>query len=132
MGSITRLSTKPLCFQSISRILFIYEQQTAGQILCIASLYFVSLADMVMFSIFLLFIFTVRLVMKGFFRTLVAACTSEAVVQTFADIVILASSMYASYQIPKLMMIGALQWILYINRQGWTSIKFPPNILSLS
>ncbi|KAK7465001.1 ATP-binding cassette transporter snq2 [Stygiomarasmius scandens] len=102
----------PISFFTISVFgVIIYElvqlQQTAGQIF-----------------IFLLFIFTVGLVMKGFFRALAAACTSEAVAQTFAGIVILASSMYAGYQIPKPTMIGALRWISYINpfRYGFESI----------
>ncbi|THU77874.1 hypothetical protein K435DRAFT_812067 [Dendrothele bispora CBS 962.96] len=65
--------------------------------------------------VFLLFIFSVALAMKGFFRALAAACKSESVAQTFADIVILALSMYAGYMIPRPSMIGALRWISYIN-----------------
>ncbi|KAF5363146.1 hypothetical protein D9758_008368 [Tetrapyrgos nigripes] len=80
----------------------IYElvqlQQSAGQVF-----------------IFLLFIFTVGLAMKGFFRALAAACRAEPVAQTLAGIVILASVLYAGYQIPYPSMVGGLRWISYLN-----------------
>ncbi|THU82570.1 hypothetical protein K435DRAFT_446226 [Dendrothele bispora CBS 962.96] len=102
----------PISFLTISIFgVIIYElvqlQQTAGQVF-----------------VFLLFIFSVALAMKGFFRALAAACRSESVAQTFAGIVILASSMYAGYMIPRPSMIGALRWISYINpfRYGFESV----------
>lgn len=66
-------------------------------------------------SIFFLFIFTVALTMKAFFRALAAAFGRAAPAQAVAGIMLLGLSLYTGYQIPKPSMIGALRWISYIN-----------------
>ncbi|KAH9484099.1 Brefeldin A resistance protein [Psilocybe cubensis] len=67
------------------------------------------------FFIFLLFLFTMTIAMKGWFRGIAAAFPSEAAAQSFAGISVLALSIYTGYTIPKPTMIGALRWITYIN-----------------
>jgi len=47
-----------------------------------------------LFSIFLLFIFTLSVAMKAYFRGLAAACKSPASAQTLAGISILAMALY--------------------------------------
>ncbi|KAG5650927.1 hypothetical protein H0H81_010502 [Sphagnurus paluster] len=65
------------------------------------------------FFIFYLFLFTMTITMKGWFRAVAAAFKSEAAAQTVAG-----------YSIPKPSMIGALRWITYINpiRYGFEAI----------
>ncbi|KAG6860184.1 hypothetical protein C0995_014729 [Termitomyces sp. Mi166 len=67
------------------------------------------------FFIFYLFVFSMSITMKAWFRTIAAAFKSEASAQTVAGISILALSIYTGYQIPKPTMIGALRWITYLN-----------------
>jgi ATP-binding cassette subfamily G (WHITE) protein 2 (SNQ2) len=67
------------------------------------------------FFTFFLFVFTVALTMKAFFRSLAAAFPSEAPAQAVAGILLLSVSLYTGYNIPILSMIGALRWISYIN-----------------
>ncbi|PPQ81326.1 hypothetical protein CVT25_015082 [Psilocybe cyanescens] len=76
------------------------------------------------FFIFLLFIFTMTIAMKGWFRGIAAAFQSEATAQSFAGISVLALVIYTGYAIPKPTMIGALRWISYINpmRYGFEAI----------
>ncbi|KAG6843984.1 hypothetical protein H0H87_010943 [Tephrocybe sp. NHM501043] len=76
------------------------------------------------YLIFQLFVFTMSITMKGWFRAIAAAFKSEATAQTVAGISVLALSIYTGYQIPKPTMIGALRWITYINplRYGFESI----------
>ncbi|RDB26892.1 Brefeldin A resistance protein [Hypsizygus marmoreus] len=76
------------------------------------------------FFIFYLFLFTVSITMKAWFRAVAAAFKAEASAQTFAGISILALSIYTGYSIPKPSMIGALRWITYINplRYGFEAL----------
>ncbi|GLB42209.1 putative ABC transporter superfamily, ABCG family. PDR (TC 3.A.1.205) subfamily protein [Lyophyllum shimeji] len=76
------------------------------------------------FFVFFLFIFTMSITMKAWFRAIAAAFKSEASAQTVAGISILALSIYTGYSIPKPSMIGALRWITYINplRYGFEAI----------
>ncbi|KAG6865226.1 hypothetical protein C0991_004284 [Blastosporella zonata] len=76
------------------------------------------------FFTFYLFVFTMSITMKGWFRAIAAAFKSEAAAQTVAGISVLALSIYTGYQIPKPTMIGALRWITYINplRYGFESV----------
>ncbi|KAG5650930.1 hypothetical protein H0H81_010505 [Sphagnurus paluster] len=76
------------------------------------------------FFIFYLFLFTMTITMKGWFRAVAAAFKSEASAQTVAGISILVLSIYTGYSIPKPSMIGALRWITYINpiRYGFEAI----------
>lgn len=64
---------------------------------------------------FFIFIFTVSMSMKAFFRGLAAMFRKEAPAQAVAGVLLLALSLYTGYQIPKPSMIGALRWISYIN-----------------
>ncbi|KAF9445670.1 pleiotropic drug resistance ABC transporter [Macrolepiota fuliginosa MF-IS2] len=67
------------------------------------------------FFTYYLFIFTVAIAMRAFFRALAAAFPEEAPAQAVAGIMILALSLYTGYQVPRPQMIGALRWISYIN-----------------
>lgn len=85
-------------------------------------------------SIFFIFIFTMTITMKAWFRTIAAAFGAPAPAQTVAGILLLGlgwssplpslflvltalvrSVLYTGYAIPKPSMIGALRWITYIN-----------------
>ncbi len=66
-------------------------------------------------SIFLLFVFTVAVSLRAFFRMLAALFKAEAPAQALSGVLILALSLYTGYQIPRPSMIGALRWISYIN-----------------
>ncbi|PFH48337.1 hypothetical protein AMATHDRAFT_65762 [Amanita thiersii Skay4041] len=76
------------------------------------------------YFIFFLFVFTVAVAMKTFFRLLAAMFRAEAPAQAVAGVLILALSLYTGYQIPKPSMIGALSWIFYINplRYGFEAL----------
>jgi ATP-binding cassette subfamily G (WHITE) protein 2 (SNQ2) len=52
-------------------------------------------------SIFYLFLFTMSITMKAFFRTIAAAFKSPAAAQSVAGITILALVIYTGYTIPK-------------------------------
>ncbi|KAG6829831.1 hypothetical protein H0H92_003374 [Tricholoma furcatifolium] len=82
------------------------------------------LTDFTFESVFYLFVFTMSITMKAWFRTIAAAFKAEASAQTVAGISILVLSIYTGYQIPKPTMIGALRWITYINplRYGFESV----------
>jgi ATP-binding cassette subfamily G (WHITE) protein 2 (SNQ2) len=67
------------------------------------------------FFTFFLFIFSMALVMKAWFRCVAAAFGSPAPAQTIAGILLLMLVLYTGYSIPKPSMIGALKWITYIN-----------------
>ncbi|KAI9464144.1 ABC-2 type transporter-domain-containing protein [Lactarius psammicola] len=67
------------------------------------------------FFTFFLFIFTMALVMKAWFRCVAAAVGDPAPAQTIAGIMLLILVLYTGYAIPKPSMIGALKWISYIN-----------------
>ena len=66
-------------------------------------------------SIFFLFVITVSLTMKAYFRAVAAAFSDPTPAQAVAGITLLALSMYTGYNIPEPYMIGALKWIAYIN-----------------
>ncbi|KAF8957821.1 pleiotropic drug resistance ABC transporter [Flammula alnicola] len=67
------------------------------------------------FFVYFLFLFTMSVTMKAWFRAIAAAFPSEAAAQTFAGISVLAYAIYTGYSIPKPSMIGALRWITYLN-----------------
>ncbi|RDB27092.1 Brefeldin A resistance protein [Hypsizygus marmoreus] len=76
------------------------------------------------FFIFYLFLFTMSVVMKAWFRGIAASFKSEATAQSVAGIMLLGMVIYTGYTIPKRNMIGALKWISHINplRYGFESI----------
>ncbi|KAJ7170941.1 pleiotropic drug resistance ABC transporter [Mycena crocata] len=76
------------------------------------------------FFIFYLFLFTMAVTMKAFFRSIAAAFKSPAAAQSVAGIAVLVLVIYTGYTIPKPSMIGALRWITYINplRYGFEGI----------
>ncbi|KIM37032.1 hypothetical protein M413DRAFT_448754 [Hebeloma cylindrosporum] len=76
------------------------------------------------YFIFLLFLFTMALCMKAWFRGIAAMFASEATAQSVAGIAVLALSIYTGFTIPKPSMIGALRWITYINplKYGFESV----------
>ncbi|KAF4583486.1 hypothetical protein EYR38_002237 [Pleurotus pulmonarius] len=76
------------------------------------------------FFVFYLFLITLALTMKAWFRAIAAAFKSEATAQSVSGIVLLGLVIYTGYTIPKSYMIGALRWITYINplRYGFESV----------
>ncbi|KAJ7852077.1 ABC-2 type transporter-domain-containing protein [Mycena olivaceomarginata] len=76
------------------------------------------------FFIFYLFLFTMSLAMKAFFRAIAAAFKSPAPAQSLAGLMVLILILYTGYSIPKPSMIGALRWITYINplRYGFEAV----------
>lgn len=76
------------------------------------------------FFVFLLFLFTVTVTMKGWFRAIAALFSTDAMAQSFAGISVLAIAIYTGYTIPRPSMIGALRWITYINpvRYGFEAL----------
>ena len=66
-------------------------------------------------SIFFLYMFTMSVTMKAWFRALAAALKSEATAQALAGMSVLVFVLYTGYAIPQPSMIGALRWITYIN-----------------
>ncbi|KAJ7364390.1 pleiotropic drug resistance ABC transporter [Mycena albidolilacea] len=76
------------------------------------------------FFIFYLFLFTMSLTMKAFFRAIAAAFKNPAPAQSLAGLMVLVLVLYTGYSIPKPSMIGALRWITYINplRYGFEAV----------
>ncbi|KAF7374594.1 Brefeldin A resistance protein [Mycena sanguinolenta] len=76
------------------------------------------------FFIFYLFLFTMSITMKAFFRAIAAAFKSPAAAQSLAGLMVLLLVLYTGYTLPKSSMIGALRWITYINplRYGFEAI----------
>ncbi|KAJ7707403.1 P-loop containing nucleoside triphosphate hydrolase protein [Mycena rosella] len=76
------------------------------------------------FFTFFLFLITLSVTMKAFFRAIAAAFKSPAAAQSFAGLILLVLVIYTGYTIPKSSMIGALRWITYINplRYGFEGI----------
>lgn len=66
-------------------------------------------------SIFFLFVFTMTITMKAWFRALAASFKTAAPAQTLAGLSLLLLVLYTGYTIPQPSMIGALKWITYIN-----------------
>lgn len=82
---------------------------------------------MVFRSIFLLFVYSMTLIMQAFFRALAAIFNSAAPATTVAGLSILMLTLYTGYSIPQPSMIGALRWITYINvRNNIHSIVYYP------
>ncbi|EKM53332.1 uncharacterized protein PHACADRAFT_259626 [Phanerochaete carnosa HHB-10118-sp] len=67
------------------------------------------------FFIFLLFVYTMTITMRSWFRLLAAAFKTPAPAQTVAGLAILILVLYTGYAIPQPSMIGALRWITYVN-----------------
>ena len=65
--------------------------------------------------VFLLFLFTLCLVTKTFFRAIAAGFKSESSALSAAGISIPILAIYTGYLIPKPSMIGALRWLTYLN-----------------
>ncbi|KAJ7261710.1 ABC-2 type transporter-domain-containing protein [Mycena haematopus] len=76
------------------------------------------------FFVFYLFLFTMSITMKAFFRAIAAAFKSPAAAQSLAGLMVLLLVLYTGYTLPKSSMIGALRWITYINplRYGFEAI----------
>ncbi|KAL0959811.1 hypothetical protein HGRIS_011492 [Hohenbuehelia grisea] len=76
------------------------------------------------FFIFYLFMFTMTLSMKAWFRAVAALCSSEASALSVAGLILMGLIIYTGYTVPKRSMIGALRWITYINpiRYGFESM----------
>ncbi|VDC00110.1 unnamed protein product [Peniophora sp. CBMAI 1063] len=76
------------------------------------------------FFTFYLFIFTMALTMKAWFRAVAAALGQPAPAQTVAGVLLLGLVLYTGYTIPRPSIIGALRWITYINpiRYGYEGI----------
>ncbi|KZT65216.1 hypothetical protein DAEQUDRAFT_716908 [Daedalea quercina L-15889] len=67
------------------------------------------------FFTFLLFVFTMTITMKAWFRSLAALFKSAAPAQAVAGISVLILTLYTGYTIPQPSMIGALRWLTYLN-----------------
>lgn len=90
-------------------------QESAGQFLY-ETFIRLSFAPINLFhSVFYLFIITVSLVMKAYFRTIASIFSQPAPAQAVAGITLLVLVLYTGYQIPVPQMIGALRWLIYIN-----------------
>ncbi|KIK61032.1 hypothetical protein GYMLUDRAFT_166677 [Collybiopsis luxurians FD-317 M1] len=76
------------------------------------------------FFVFFLFLFTMTVTMKAWFRAIAALFKSEATAQAVSGIILLGLVIYTGYTIPKASMIGALEWISWINplRYGFESV----------
>lgn len=100
--------------------------RTAGNFLWVSSIKFhLSSSSTDLFrSIFLLFIFSMSVTMKSWFRTLAAVFNDPAPAQTFAGLSILLLVLYTGYTIPQPSMIGALRWITWINVSGFFALCY--------
>lgn len=68
-----------------------------------------------MCSVFALFVFTMTISMKAWFRTLTAACGDPAPAQALAGVSMLFLVLYTGYPIPEAYIPRALRWISDIN-----------------
>ncbi|KAF9650879.1 pleiotropic drug resistance ABC transporter [Thelephora ganbajun] len=94
-------------------------------IYCIVLYFVVGLqASAGQFSVFYLFIVSISLVMKAYFRTVASIFSEPAPAQAIAGVTLLVLTLYTGYQIPVPEMIGALRWLIYINpvRYAYESI----------
>lgn len=66
-------------------------------------------------SIFLLFVYSMTLTMKAWFRALAAAFKSAAPAQAIAGVSVLILVLYTGYTIPQPYMIGALRWLTWLD-----------------
>jgi ATP-binding cassette, subfamily G (WHITE), member 2, SNQ2 len=90
-------------------------QASAGQFLYIISVRILFALTDPSSSVFYLFIITISLVMKAYFRTIASIFPQPAPAQAVAGITLLVLVLYTGYQIPVPQMIGALRWLIYIN-----------------
>ena len=90
-------------------------QASAGQFLYIISTRPLSAPTDPSYSVFYLFIISISLVMKAYFRTIASIFSQPAPAQAVAGITLLVLVLYTGYQIPVPEMIGALRWLIYIN-----------------
>ena len=90
-------------------------QASAGQFLYAISVHPPSSLTNKPYSVFYLFIISVSLMMKAYFRTIAAAFANPAPAQAVAGVSLLIIVLYIGYNIPVPQMIGALRWITYIN-----------------
>ncbi|KAF8841352.1 pleiotropic drug resistance ABC transporter [Paxillus ammoniavirescens] len=67
------------------------------------------------FFTFLLFVFTVTLVMKAFFRSIAASFRAESSAVSLAGLAVMLLALYTGYTIPRPSIVGALRWITYLN-----------------
>ena len=73
---------------------------------------------------FLLFVFTMAIVMKGWFRAISAFFRAEAAAQAFAGLSILVLAIYTGYTIPRPSIVKGLRWVTWINplRYGFEAV----------
>lgn len=90
-------------------------QASAGQFLYIIFLCPLFTSTDPSYSVFYLFIISISLVMKGYFRTVASIFSDPAPAQAIAGVTLLVLVLYTGYQIPIPEMIGALRWLIYIN-----------------
>ena len=90
-------------------------QASAGQFLCIISIRPLLVSANPSYSVFYLFIISISLVMKAYFRTIASIFPDPAPAQAIAGVTLLVLTLYTGYQIPVPEMIGALRWLIYIN-----------------
>ena len=90
-------------------------QASAGQFLCVIPICSLFLLTNPPHSVFYLFIVTVSLMMKAYFRTIAAAFADPAPAQALAGVSLLILTLYTGYSIPVPRMIGALRWLTYLN-----------------
>lgn len=91
-------------------------QQTAAQFLYVVPRLFIGiLLKLDCSSTFLLFVFTMTLTMKAWFRSLASVFPDPAPAQAVAGLTTLLLVLYTGYTLPQPYMIGALKWIRFIN-----------------
>jgi len=67
------------------------------------------------FFVFLLFVFTLSVGMKAFFRAIAAGFKAPSGATSLAGISLLVLAIYTGYTIPKPSMVGTLRWLTYVN-----------------
>jgi ATP-binding cassette subfamily G (WHITE) protein 2 (SNQ2) len=111
-----------LVIQTVFAVLFyilVGLQQSAAQFLCVpfCLLYITGkrFCSRLNGSTFLLFVLTVTLVMKAFFRSIAASFRAEASAVSLAGFTVMLLFLYTGYTIPRPSIVGALRWITYLN-----------------
>ena len=104
-----------LTFYSIVLYFVVGLQASAGQFLHVVSICPLIASTDPSYSVFYLFIISISLMMKAYFRTIAAAFADPAPAQAVAGISLLILTLYTGYNIPFPRMIGALRWLTYIN-----------------
>ena len=90
-------------------------QASAGQFLCVISIHPILASTNASYSVFYLFVVSISLVMKAYFRTIASIFPNPAPAQALAGVTLLILAIYTGYQIPVPQMIGALRWLIWIN-----------------